>query len=103
MVPKRTHTFPTRVRLFYTEHVGGFVWTTDGRDAGIDVVRITFIRVRRESSSLLTRDCISHSARIEHLERRRVRGLRELRQRAQALFNMALPRRDPILSLRAID
>jgi hypothetical protein len=36
-------------------HVGGFVWTSYGRDAGIDVIRVTFVRMRRESSALLTR------------------------------------------------
>jgi hypothetical protein len=38
------------------EHVGGFVWSTYGRDAGIDVIRVTFVRMRKVSSARLTRD-----------------------------------------------
>ena len=38
------------------ERVGGFVWTTYGRDAGIDVIRVTFVRMRRVSTALLTSD-----------------------------------------------
>ena len=39
-----------------SEQVGAVVWTNYGRDAGINVIRITFIRMRKESSALLTRD-----------------------------------------------
>jgi ferric-dicitrate binding protein FerR (iron transport regulator) len=38
------------------EHVGGFVWTNYGRDAGINVIRITFVRMRKVSTALATRD-----------------------------------------------
>jgi len=38
------------------EQVGAVVWTNYGRDAGVNVIRITFIRMRKESSALLTRD-----------------------------------------------
>ena len=38
------------------EHVGAIIWTNYGRDAGINVIRITFVRMRKESSALNTRD-----------------------------------------------
>jgi hypothetical protein len=38
------------------EHVGGFVWTTYGRDAGIDVIRVTFVRMRRVNTAVMTSD-----------------------------------------------
>ena len=38
------------------EHVGGVVWSSYGRDAGINVIRVTFIRMRRVSSARLTRE-----------------------------------------------
>lgn len=38
------------------EHVGGFVWTSYGRDAGIDVIRVTFVRMRRVGTPRFTGD-----------------------------------------------
>lgn len=38
------------------EHIGAFVWTNYGRDSGINVIRITFVRMRRVSTALVTRD-----------------------------------------------
>jgi hypothetical protein len=38
------------------EQVGGVVWTNYGRDAGINVIRVTFVRMRKESSAHVTRD-----------------------------------------------
>jgi hypothetical protein len=38
------------------EQVGGVIWRSYGRDAGINVIRVTFIRVRRENTALLTGD-----------------------------------------------
>ena len=37
-------------------HVGGFVWRTYARDAGIDVIRVTFVRILRVSNSHFTGD-----------------------------------------------
>lgn len=38
------------------ERVGGFVWRIYGRDAGIDVIRVTFVRMRSVSSPRVTGD-----------------------------------------------
>jgi hypothetical protein len=38
------------------EDVSAVVWTNYGRDAGINVIRVTFVRMRKESSALVTRD-----------------------------------------------
>jgi hypothetical protein len=38
------------------EHVGAFVWSAYGRNAGIDIIRVTFVRMRREGTANLTRD-----------------------------------------------
>ena len=38
------------------EQIGAVVWTNYGRDAGITVIRVTFVRMRKESSALATRD-----------------------------------------------
>jgi hypothetical protein len=38
------------------ERIGGILWTSYGRDAGINVIRITFVRMRRVSTALTTSD-----------------------------------------------
>lgn len=38
------------------EHVGGLVWSSYGRDARINVIRVTFVRLYRDSTARLTRD-----------------------------------------------
>lgn len=38
------------------EHIGGFLWTAYGRDAGINVIRVTFVRMRRVSTARVMDD-----------------------------------------------
>jgi hypothetical protein len=38
------------------ERVGGYLWKSYARDAGVDVIRVTFVRMRRVSSASLTSD-----------------------------------------------
>jgi hypothetical protein len=60
------------------EHVGGFVWSTYGRDAGIDVIRVTFVRIRGEHTALLTREVPAQEVTGQFIRKQLVTGQPQL-------------------------
>ncbi|HEY2854878.1 MAG TPA: hypothetical protein VGJ18_18610 [Gemmatimonadaceae bacterium] len=60
------------------ERVGGFVWRKYGRDAGIDVVRVTFVRMRRVRTTVATRDVPVQEVTGEFVRRQLVTGAPQL-------------------------